>query len=237
MRTAHLRSASVGKYFDLFMHEIYYKAWLLDGGKVRRAVARVVGHPRRCGHRQEDSMNQYAMRRWCSSVCWGDVRARVREWVGESAAAGAGARDGGALGSAKELGSSIVEMQHVDGLQKNLATLKVEAALGGGNRRRPRGDDQWLVAWGTRAVQPCTCPEAGRRRVACWPSSVSWGMAAGRACDETVARRSGGDLCAGLWGLWQCVLAGTRWGFSGCCSPADARCWPWPRPSANLGLP
>ena len=41
---------------------------------------------------------------------------------------------GGALGSVKELGSSIVEMQqHVDGLQKNLATLKkVEAALGGG---------------------------------------------------------------------------------------------------------
>ena len=41
---------------------------------------------------------------------------------------------GGALGSAKELGSSIVEMQqHVDGLQKNLATLKkVQAALGGG---------------------------------------------------------------------------------------------------------
>jgi hypothetical protein len=41
---------------------------------------------------------------------------------------------GGALGSAQELGSSIVEMQqHVDGLQKNLATLKkVQAALGGG---------------------------------------------------------------------------------------------------------
>jgi hypothetical protein len=57
-------SASVGKYFDLCMHEIYYKAWLVDGGKVRRAVARVVGHPRRCGHRQEDSMNQYAIRRW-----------------------------------------------------------------------------------------------------------------------------------------------------------------------------
>jgi hypothetical protein len=40
---------------------------------------------------------------------------------------------GGALGSAKELGSSIVEMQqHVDGLQKNLETLKkVQAALGG----------------------------------------------------------------------------------------------------------
>ena len=41
---------------------------------------------------------------------------------------------GGALGSAQELGTYIVEMQqHVDGLQKNLATLKkVQAALGGG---------------------------------------------------------------------------------------------------------
>jgi hypothetical protein len=41
---------------------------------------------------------------------------------------------GGALGSVQELGSSIVEMQqHVDGLQKNLATFKkVQAALGGG---------------------------------------------------------------------------------------------------------
>lgn len=41
---------------------------------------------------------------------------------------------GGAVGSVAELGSSIVEMQqHVDGLQKNLATLKkVQAALGGG---------------------------------------------------------------------------------------------------------
>ena len=41
---------------------------------------------------------------------------------------------GGALGSAQELGTSIVEMQqHVDGLQKNLATLKkVQGALGGG---------------------------------------------------------------------------------------------------------
>ncbi len=41
---------------------------------------------------------------------------------------------GGALGSVGELGSSIVEMQqHVDGLQKNLATLKkVQAMIGGG---------------------------------------------------------------------------------------------------------
>jgi hypothetical protein len=41
---------------------------------------------------------------------------------------------GGALGSVAELGSSIVEMQqHVNGLQKNLDTLKkVQSALGGG---------------------------------------------------------------------------------------------------------
>jgi hypothetical protein len=40
---------------------------------------------------------------------------------------------GGALGSVAELGSSIVEMQqHVNGLQKNLDTLKkVQSALGG----------------------------------------------------------------------------------------------------------
>ena len=45
-----------------------------------------------------------------------------------------GVGKGGALGSVTELGSSIVEMQqHVDGLQKNLTTLKkVQAALGGG---------------------------------------------------------------------------------------------------------
>jgi len=41
---------------------------------------------------------------------------------------------GGSVGSAAELGSSIVEMQeHVTGLQKNLDTLnKIKAALGGG---------------------------------------------------------------------------------------------------------
>jgi len=41
---------------------------------------------------------------------------------------------GGALGSVTELGSSIVEMQqHVDGLQKNIATLKkVQAIISGG---------------------------------------------------------------------------------------------------------
>jgi hypothetical protein len=41
---------------------------------------------------------------------------------------------GGTLGSVTELGSSIVEMQeHVNGLQKNLDTLKkIQGALGGG---------------------------------------------------------------------------------------------------------
>lgn len=41
---------------------------------------------------------------------------------------------GGVLGSVADLGSSIVEMQeHVNGLQKNLDTLKkVQSSLGGG---------------------------------------------------------------------------------------------------------
>jgi hypothetical protein len=42
-------------------------------------------------------------------------------------------KSGGPLGSVAQLGSSITEMQtHVNGLQKNLETLKtVQAALGG----------------------------------------------------------------------------------------------------------
>jgi hypothetical protein len=42
-------------------------------------------------------------------------------------------KSGGSLGSVTQLGSSIVEMQnHVNGLQKNLETLKtVQSALGG----------------------------------------------------------------------------------------------------------
>jgi hypothetical protein len=44
-----------------------------------------------------------------------------------------GAAQSGSLGSVGELGSSIVDMEkHVNGLQKNLDTLKkVKAALGG----------------------------------------------------------------------------------------------------------
>jgi len=43
-------------------------------------------------------------------------------------------KSGGPLGSVAQLGSSISEMQtHLNGLQKNLETLKtVQAALGGG---------------------------------------------------------------------------------------------------------
>jgi hypothetical protein len=42
-------------------------------------------------------------------------------------------KSGGSMGSVVQLGSSIVEMQdHVNGLQKNLDTLKkVQSALGG----------------------------------------------------------------------------------------------------------
>ena len=151
-------------------------------------------------------MNQHAIRRWVFVSLLGGmfVLGFVSGSVSQRPAQAQVPGMGGSLGSAKELGSSIVEMQqHVDGLQKNLATLKkVEAALGGG---KEGGTSQATTSGSSPGAhvpwQPCTCPEAGRRRVACWPSSVSWGIAAGRACDATVARRSGGDLCAGRWGL------------------------------------
>ncbi len=54
----------------------------------------------------------------------GDLGKAAMEKAGES---------GGALGSAAQLGSSIVEMQqHVDGLQKNIDVLKkIKSSLGG----------------------------------------------------------------------------------------------------------
>ena len=81
-------------------------------------------------------MNQYFIRRWVfvsllgGMFVLGFVSGSVRQRPAQAQVPGLG----GALGSVKELGSSIVEMQqHVDGLQKNLATLKkVEAALGVG---------------------------------------------------------------------------------------------------------
>jgi hypothetical protein len=127
----------IGKYFDLFMNETYDEAWLLlEGGKVRRAVAPVVGHHRRCGHTQEGRMHQHYIRRGVFISLLGGmfILGFVSGSVSQRSAQAQVPGMGGALGSAKELGSSIVEMQqHVDGLQKNLATLKkVQGALGGG---------------------------------------------------------------------------------------------------------
>ena len=81
-------------------------------------------------------MNQYAIRRWVfvsrrgGMVVLGFVNGSVSQRPAQAQVPGMG----GALGSAKELGSSIVEIQqHVDEHQKSLATLKkVEATLGGG---------------------------------------------------------------------------------------------------------
>jgi hypothetical protein len=83
-------------------------------------------------------MNQYAIRRWVfvsllgGMFVLGFVSGSVRQQAAQAQVQVPGV--GGALGSVTELGSSIVEMQqHVDGLQKNLATLKkVQAVLGGG---------------------------------------------------------------------------------------------------------
>src|SRR5262252_7398093 len=107
-----------------------------EGGKVRRAVARVVGHDRRCSHGKEDSVNQYVVRRWVFVSLLGGmfVLGFVSGSVSQRPAQAQVPGMGGALGSVTELGSSIGEIQqHVDGLQKNLATLKkVQGALGGG---------------------------------------------------------------------------------------------------------
>ena len=67
----------------------------------------------------------------CGSVTQQRADAQLGE-LGSEALKQAGGT-GGALGSATELGSAIVDMQqHVSGLQKNLDTFKkVKAALGG----------------------------------------------------------------------------------------------------------
>jgi hypothetical protein len=81
-------------------------------------------------------MNQYAIQRWVFVSLLGGmfVLGFVSGSVSQRSAQAQVPGMGGALGSVTELGSSIVEMQqHVDGLQKNLATLKkVQSALGGG---------------------------------------------------------------------------------------------------------
>jgi len=104
--------------------------------EVKRVLARGVGITDPCGQAQEGGMNHYAIRRWVfvsllgGMFALGFVSGAVSQRPAQAQVPGVG----GALGSAQELGSSIVEMQqHVDGLQKNLATLKkVQSALGGG---------------------------------------------------------------------------------------------------------
>ena len=81
-------------------------------------------------------MHQYALRRWVfvnllgGMFLLGFVSGSVRQRSVQAQVPGMG----GALGSVTEFGASLMEMQqHVDGLPKNLATLKkVQAALGGG---------------------------------------------------------------------------------------------------------
>ncbi len=67
----------------------------------------------------------------CGSVTQQRADAQLKE-LGDAALQKAG-ESGGALGSAVQLGTAIVEMQqHVDGLQKNIDVLKkVKAGLGG----------------------------------------------------------------------------------------------------------
>ena len=101
-----------------------------------RAGAVVVGEQRYDGHKQEGSMIQQTMRRWVfvsllgGMFLCGFVLGSVSQRSAQAQVPGMG----GALGSVNELGSSIGEMQqHIEGLQKNLTTLKkVQAALGGG---------------------------------------------------------------------------------------------------------
>jgi hypothetical protein len=67
----------------------------------------------------------------CGSVTQRRADAQLGE-LGKEAMEKAG-QPGGALGSAVQLGTAIVEMQqHVDGLQKNIDVVKkVKASLGG----------------------------------------------------------------------------------------------------------
>src|SRR5262245_12191549 len=110
----------------------------LDSGKAARwgDCDSVAGDHRRCGHREEDRMQQYALRRWVfvsllgAMFLCGFVLGSVSQHSAQAQVPGMG----GALGSVSELGSSIGEIQqHIEGLQKNVTTLKkVQAALGGG---------------------------------------------------------------------------------------------------------
>jgi hypothetical protein len=104
--------------------------------EVRQALTQDVCITGPCGQVQEGGMNYYSIRRWVFVSLLGGmfVLGFVSGTVSQQPAQAQVPGLGGALGSVQELGSSIVEIQqHVDGLQKNLATLKkVQGALGGG---------------------------------------------------------------------------------------------------------
>src|SRR4029434_8796069 len=109
-------------------------------------------------------MTKYSIRRWvfCSLLGGMFVLGFVSGSVSQRPAQAQVPGMGGALGSAKELGSSIVEMQqHVDGRQKNLTTLKhSEAALGGGKKGgTPQATSHWSSPGAHVTWPPCTCPE------------------------------------------------------------------------------
>ena len=121
---------------DLFRNEPYYGAWFWESGELKRAIASGRGSTTDATAKQEGSMNQHYLRRGVFVILLGGMflLGFVIGSVSQQSAQAQVPNLGGALGSAQELGSSIVEMQqHVDGLQKNLATLKkVQSALGGG---------------------------------------------------------------------------------------------------------
>ena len=108
----------------------------MAGRWIRDAVAPVVGYDGRDGHAWEHRMYQDYVRRGVFVGLLGAMFALgfLSGAVSQRPAQAQIPQMGGALGSVQELGSSIVDMQqHVDGLQKNLATLKkVQSALGGG---------------------------------------------------------------------------------------------------------
>jgi hypothetical protein len=114
----------------------------------RQGAAATEPGPPRCDHREEERqmtprgrrrsvlvgllVGMFALGFLCGSVSQRTADAQLQD-IGKSALEKA-KESGGALGSVSELGSSIVEMQqHVDGLQKNLDTLKkVQSSLTGG---------------------------------------------------------------------------------------------------------
>ncbi len=73
----------------------------------------------------------FALGYLCGTLTQQSANAQLKE-IGKGALQQA-APSGGAVGKAVELGTAITDMQqHVDGLQKNLTTLKsIQAAIGG----------------------------------------------------------------------------------------------------------